>query len=180
MATFAFGTMSIDQVTTFIFGSWVCVANGSGSFDSHRNDPSEPRTILTKSGNFVDESNNPGEMLLPDVAKEIEVELDFNSGSALSQIDLSSSYSRTQIDHSPSFSQARTLFGLRKSSAYQEMIKSIYSTYVASSDYPSYVKSSHATASREAPIFDVYSDSDEDVLMYTQIQMSHPQITIWI
>jgi len=47
------------------------------------------------------------------------------------------------------------------------MIKSIYSTYVASSDYPSYVKSSHATASREAPIFDVYSDSDEDVLMYT-------------
>ena len=95
MATFAFGTMVLHQVTTFIFGSWVCVANGSGSFDTHRNDPREPRTILTKSRNFVNKSNNPGEMLLPDIAKEVKVELDFNSGSALSQIDLSSSYTRT-------------------------------------------------------------------------------------
>ena len=41
------------------------------------------------------------------------------------------------------------------------MIKSIYSAYGASLDYLSYVKNSLTTASREAPIFDVYSDSDE-------------------
>ena len=41
------------------------------------------------------------------------------------------------------------------------MINSIYSSYGASLDHPTYIKNSHVTASREAPIFDVYSDSDE-------------------
>ena len=35
MATFAFSTMMPPRGAAFIFGSWVCAANGSGGFDSH-------------------------------------------------------------------------------------------------------------------------------------------------
>ena len=35
MVTFAFSTMTPSRGATFIFGSWVCVANGSDGFDSH-------------------------------------------------------------------------------------------------------------------------------------------------
>jgi hypothetical protein len=156
MATFAFNIMVLAHGTTFVFGSWVCVGNGSGGLNGHLNNPTEPEAISSESCDFADGSSNLGEMLLPDLAKEIEQKLDTNSSST-----------RTQISLSPSSTQVETFciqptFGLRNSaSTYQEMIKSIYSTYGASSDYPVYVKNSHATASREAPVFDVYSNSDE-------------------
>jgi hypothetical protein len=35
MATFAFSTMAFPQGATFVFDSWVCIANGSGGFDSY-------------------------------------------------------------------------------------------------------------------------------------------------
>ena len=41
------------------------------------------------------------------------------------------------------------------------MIKSINSSHEASLDQTAHVKNSFATASWEAPVFDVYSDSDE-------------------
>jgi hypothetical protein len=41
------------------------------------------------------------------------------------------------------------------------MIKSIYSSYEASLGQTTYAENSFATVSREAPVFDVYSDSDE-------------------
>jgi len=41
------------------------------------------------------------------------------------------------------------------------VIDSIYSSYGTSLDQTQYVKNSPITASREAPVFDVYSDSDE-------------------
>jgi hypothetical protein len=45
MATFAFNTMAFSQGATFVFGSWVCVANGSGGFDSHLANPIGPEVI---------------------------------------------------------------------------------------------------------------------------------------
>jgi len=90
MATFAFDIMMIDRGTTFVFGSWVCVANGSGGFDSHLTNPGEPVTILTRSDSLANESSNLGEMLLPDFAKEVKQKLDGNSSSTQTQIDLSS------------------------------------------------------------------------------------------
>ena len=72
MATFTFNTMVLDQGTTFVFGSWVCVANGSGGFDSHLTNPREPEAISVESNNFIGDSSNLGEILLPDLAKEIE------------------------------------------------------------------------------------------------------------
>jgi len=147
MATFAFNTMALAQGSTFVFGSWVCVGNGSGDFDSHLNNPVEPEAISSKSYKFIARSNNLGDMLLPDLAKEIELKLDINSSST-----------QTQIDLNPSSTQIRTpcaqpTFGLSNSpSAYQRIIKFIYSSYGASLDHTTYVKNSHATASREAPI----------------------------
>ena len=35
MAPFKFSFPAIDAGTTFVFGSWVCIANGSGGFPSH-------------------------------------------------------------------------------------------------------------------------------------------------
>ena len=48
MATFAFSTMTPPRGVTFIFGSWVCIANGSGGFDSHLTN--SPTLKITKSG----------------------------------------------------------------------------------------------------------------------------------
>jgi hypothetical protein len=35
MASFDFIRAMLDEGTTFIFGSWICVANGSGGFNSY-------------------------------------------------------------------------------------------------------------------------------------------------
>ena len=79
MATFTFDIMTIDRGTTFVFGSWVYIANGSGGFDSHLNNPTEPEAISSRSCNHAVGSSNLGEMLLPDLAKETEQKLDTNS-----------------------------------------------------------------------------------------------------
>ena len=111
---------------------------------------------MSESCNDLAGSEDHRNMLLPNHAKEIEQKLEDNSGSTRTQIDLKSNSTRIET------LLARPIFGLRNaSSTYQQMIKSIYSAYGASLDYLSYVKNSLTTASREAPIFDVYSDSDE-------------------
>ena len=111
MATFAFNTMALAQGTTFVFGSWVCAANGSGGFDSHLNNPTEPEAISSRSCNHAVGSSNLGEMLLPDLAKEIEQKLDTNSSSTWTRINLNSS--STQIGTLC----AQSTFGLRNSSS---------------------------------------------------------------
>ena len=101
-------------------------------------------------------------MLLPNLAKEIEAKLEDNSSST-----------RTQIDLKPKFTRivpplAQSVFSLHNSSsAYKQMIRSIYEN---SLDHPLYVGNHSVTASREAPIFDVYSDpvgSSQDSLDFT-------------
>ena len=108
MATFAFNIMALAHSTSFVFGSWVCVGNGSGSLNGHLNNPTEPEAISSESCAFAAGSSNLGEMLLPDLAKEIEQKLDTNSSST-----------RTQINLNPSSFWIGTLcaqptFGLRK------------------------------------------------------------------
>ena len=72
MATFAFSTTALPQGTTFIFRSWVCIANGSGGFDSHLANHIVLEAILLESYNNLAGSDHHGDMLLPDLAKEIE------------------------------------------------------------------------------------------------------------
>ena len=89
MATFAFSTMAPPQGATFIFGSWVSIANGSGGFDSHlTNPPSMLKATSSERSNKLAGSDDHGVMLLPDLAKEIEMKLEDNSGSTRTHIDL--------------------------------------------------------------------------------------------
>ena len=66
--SFDFSFPAIDAGTTFVFGSWVCIANGSGSFSSHLINPTSARTPrLEQLGEITS-----AEFLLPGIAKEIE------------------------------------------------------------------------------------------------------------
>jgi hypothetical protein len=42
MASFNFTSTVLNEGTTFIFGSWICVANGLGGFNSHLTNSKEP------------------------------------------------------------------------------------------------------------------------------------------
>ena len=111
MATFAFSTMTPPQGATFIFGSWVCVANGSGGFNSHlTNSPALNITPLEDSNKLAG-SDDHGIMLLPDLAKEIEAKLENKSSST-----------RTQTNPKPKPTRvgtplAQPIFGLHNSSS---------------------------------------------------------------
>ena len=96
---------------TFVFGMWVCVADGSGGFDSHLTNSPTLKGSTSEDSNKLARSHDRGIMLLPDLAKEIESKLEINSSS-----------SRTQIDLKPKFTRIGTLiaqpvFGLRNSSS---------------------------------------------------------------
>ena len=98
MATFSFSTMTPPRGATFIFGSWVCVANGSGGFDSHLTNSPTPKSSTSEDSNKLAGSHDRSIMLLPDLAKEIEPKLENNS-----------SYIRTQIDLKPKSTRIGTL-----------------------------------------------------------------------
>ena len=150
MATFSFTTMTPPRGATFIFGSWVCVANGSGGFDSHLTNSPAPKNSTSEDSNKLARSHDRGVMLLPDLAKEIEAKLKDNSSSTRIQTDLKPKSTRIET------LLVQPIFGLRNSSsAYKQMIRSFYEN---SLDRLCHVKNQSVTASREAPIFDVYPD----------------------
>ena len=109
MATFAFSTMTPPR-GVFIFGSWVCVANGSGGFDSQLTNSPTLKSSTSEDSNKLARSHDRGVMLLPDIAKEIESKLEINSSSTRTQIDLKLKSTRigTLI--------AQSILGLRNSS----------------------------------------------------------------
>ena len=153
MATFAFSTMAPPQGSTFIFGLWVCVANGSGGFDSHLTNSPAPKITTSEDSNKLVESNDHDIILLPELAKEIEAKLEDNSSSTQTQINLKPkpTWVRTPL--------TQPIFGLRNSSSsYKRMIRSIYEN---SLDHLPYVENHSVTNGREAPVFDVYPDTVE-------------------
>ena len=111
MATFAFSTMTPPRGATFIFGLWVCVANGSGGFDSHLTNSPTLKIIRSEDSNKVTGSNDHGIKLLPDLAKEIEAKLEDNSSSTRTQIDLKPKSTRIET------LLAQPIFGLHNSSS---------------------------------------------------------------
>ena len=111
MATFAFSTMAPPQGATFVFGSWVCVANGSGGFDSRLTNSPTLKITMLKDPNKLAGSDDHDIMLLPDLAKEIEVKLEDNSSSTRTQINLKPNSTRIGT------LLAQPVFGLRNSSS---------------------------------------------------------------
>jgi hypothetical protein len=73
MASFNSTSAVIDEGTTFIFGSWVRVADGPGSFHRHLVDDMKPKASTAAQCSNLDELiNNLDAALLPDLAREIE------------------------------------------------------------------------------------------------------------
>ena len=98
----------------------------------------------SESFNKLAGSDDHGIMLLPDLAKEIEMKLEDNSGSTRTQIDLKLNSTRIGT------SLAQPTFGLRNaSSTCRQMIKSIYEN---SLDQLICVENPSVITSREAPI----------------------------
>ena len=153
MATFAFSNMAPPQGATFIFSSWVCVADGSGGFDSHLTNSPTLKITTSEDCNKLARSDDHSIMLLPDLAKKIEAKLEDISSSTRTQINLKPKPTRIETP------LAQPIFGLRNaSSTYKQMIRSIYEN---SLDHLLYIENHSVTASREAPVFDVYPDPIE-------------------
>jgi hypothetical protein len=73
MASFNFTSAVLDEGTTFIFGSWICVANGLGGFNNHLANSREPEaSSSTRSSNLDEFIDNLDELLLLDLALQIE------------------------------------------------------------------------------------------------------------
>ena len=68
MASFEFSFPAIDAGTTFVFISWVCIANGSGGFSSHLISPASMKTPRREQLGEI----TSAEILLPGIAKENE------------------------------------------------------------------------------------------------------------
>ena len=103
--------MALPQGATFVFSLWVCIANGSGGFDSHLTKPPTLKATSSESSRKLTRSNDHGVMLLPDLAKEIEMKLEDNSGSTRSQIDLKPNFTQIEIP------LAQPIYGLRNASS---------------------------------------------------------------
>ena len=68
VASFEFSFPAIDAGTTFVFGSWVCIANGSWGFSSHLINPASTETPRQEQLGEITST----EILLPGIAKGIE------------------------------------------------------------------------------------------------------------
>ena len=103
--------MAPPQDATFVFGSWVCVANGSGGFDSHLTNPSTLKATASESSNNLAGLDDHSVMMLPDLAKEIEMGLEDNSSSTRTQINLDLNSTRIETP------LAQPIFRLRNASS---------------------------------------------------------------
>jgi hypothetical protein len=89
MASFNFTSAMLNEGTTFIFGSWICVANCLGGYNNHLANPKEPEApSSTPSSNFDDFIDNLDDMLLPDLAQQIKKISIFNATSTRDAPDL--------------------------------------------------------------------------------------------
>jgi hypothetical protein len=66
MASFSFTSTVLDEGTTFIFDLWICIANGSGGFNSHLAGFRKPEAFAAT------QRSNLDELLLPGLVGEIE------------------------------------------------------------------------------------------------------------
>jgi hypothetical protein len=77
---FNFTSVVLIEGTTFIFGSWVCVADGAGNFRRHFIDDMKSEASVASQRNGLDEFiDNLDETLLPDITREVVEESVFNA-----------------------------------------------------------------------------------------------------
>jgi hypothetical protein len=89
MACFNFTSTVLDEGTTFIFGSWIYVANGLGGFNSHQANSKEPEASSSTPSSDLDEFiDNLDGLLFPDLAQQIEKMSVFNATATQDALDL--------------------------------------------------------------------------------------------
>jgi hypothetical protein len=73
MASLSFTSTVLDEGTTFISSSWICIAKGLGGFNSYLADSKKPEASTPTRCSDLDKLvNNLNELLLPDHVREIE------------------------------------------------------------------------------------------------------------
>jgi hypothetical protein len=142
MTSFNFTSAVLDEGTTFIFGSWICITNGLGGFNSHLANSKEPKaSSSTPSSNLDEFIDNLDDLLLPDLALQIEKMFVFDATSTRDALDLFGSNSNRP--EKPS--QSKSLSDLEEDLDLLLKIKDV-----------------GATACRGALVFNIYSDSNEE------------------
>jgi hypothetical protein len=83
MQSFNFTNTMLDEGTTFIFGSWICIANGLGGFNSHLANSKESEASSSTPSCDLDEFiDNLDDLLFPNLAQQIKKMSIFNVTSA--------------------------------------------------------------------------------------------------
>jgi hypothetical protein len=73
MASLSFTSNVLNEGTTFIFGSWICVANDLGGFNSHLIDSRKPEaSAATQRSNLNSFIDDLDELLLLDLPRQIK------------------------------------------------------------------------------------------------------------
>jgi hypothetical protein len=142
MASFNFSSAVLDEGTTFTFGSWICLSNGSGVFNSHLANSREPEASSSTPSSDLDKFiDSLDDLLLPDLALHIEKMSVFDATSTRDAPDLVGSDS----NQSEKTTRSKSLSDLEEDSDLLLKIKDL-----------------GATAYRGGPVFDIYSDSNEE------------------
>jgi hypothetical protein len=175
MASLSFTSTMLDEGTTFIFGSKICVANGLGGFSSHLVNSRKPEASTST------RSSNLDELLLPDLPRQIERMSVFDTTSTRDAPGLLGSNSNRSEEASRSNSlydleeDLDRLFKVRDEGATSHRGPPVLD-YDADSneEYPLTTSSSRgglkdegATACREAPVLDNHSQPDDYSELFT-------------
>jgi hypothetical protein len=142
MVSFNFTSIVLGEGTTFIFDSWICIANGLGGFNSRLVDSWKPEiSALTRSSDLDEFIDNLDELLLPYLALQIQ---------KMSVLDATSTHDAPELvrldsNRSEGTTQSKSLSNLEEDLNLLLKFKDV-----------------GATACRAVPVFDNYSDSNEE------------------
>jgi hypothetical protein len=142
MASFNFTSAMLDEDTTFVFCSWIYIANGLDGFNSHLVDFKKPEASTpTRHRDLNEFIDNLDKLLLPDLVLPIEKMSVFDATSTRAAPELVGSDS----NRSEGTTQSKSLSDLEEDLDLLLKLKDV-----------------GATACRGPPVFDNYSDSNEE------------------
>jgi hypothetical protein len=111
MASFNFISAVFEKGTTFIFGSWICVAHGFGGFNSHVvNSRKRETSASTRSSDLDEFIDNLDKLLLPDLALKFEKMFVFDATSTRDAPELV----RSDSNQSEGTTQSKSLSNLEE------------------------------------------------------------------
>jgi hypothetical protein len=152
MASFSFTSTVLDEGTTFIFGSWICVTNGLGRFNSHLADSRKPEASAPTRRSDLDKFiDNLDELLLPVLAGQIE---------RMSVFDVTSTHAAPELVGSDSNRSEETTQSESLSDLKEDLDRLLK------------LEDTGATACWVGGGFDNYSDSNEEYSLTSTIPSS--------